>query len=189
MPLNIVFQNGKSVDDSQLNALVLQFNNLEAQLSNLQSTINSISKSQLIVLATKALQQTLDVTGQANIIKELNPRINVGSILNPATGIIKAPVSGTYTVEAKTLISADNARSPRSKITINAGGEPVGISEDTVFSNNPGIVDNYRFTHFSNATIQLNANIPIMVIAQVWGATQARIFADVNTTIKMWLEI
>jgi hypothetical protein len=189
MPLNLVFTNGQLVDAAQLNAIVLQFNTLEGRLAVLEQTVSAISKSQLLVLATKNVQQVLNTMGQNNIISGLNPRINVNSILNAATGIITTPISGTYTIEAKTLVSADVAQSPRSKLTITAGGNPVGVSEDTVFSTNPVNIDNYRYTHFANATIQLNANTPVLAIAQVWGASTGRIFADINTTIKMWLEI
>lgn len=187
MPINITFANGSTVDAAQLNALVAIINQNESKINNLTSTLNAISKSQLLLLANIKLEQTLLTNGSNNIIV-WEPKINFGSILS-INNVITTPSSGTYTIETKTIISADNAVSPRSKLVIYAGGNPVGISEDTTFQESPGSISNYRNSHYANATVQLNSGVPIIVVAQVWGASAGRIFKDINTSIKIWLEI
>jgi hypothetical protein len=188
-PLSITFVNGQTCSAEQLNALVGTINSLISENNSINALLETISKSELLVVASKASLQTFVGNGQLNTITGWTTSLNKGSIFNASTGIATVASTGTYTIVGKTLYSADNATAPRSKLSIFAGGQQAGLSEDTVFQESNSLIQNYRRNHDVSATLNLNASSTILLSAQVWGATQARIFADFNTVIKIYREI
>ncbi|MGL5078591.1 MAG: hypothetical protein ACRDBG_22560, partial [Waterburya sp.] len=156
--LDLLFQNGAAhpVDASQLNAIVTVINELVTELNNVNSLLERISKSELVVLARKNLTMSFPADGQLRNISSWNVQLNKDEIFNSATGITTIKQSGTYTTVVKTLVSGDNVASPRSKLTIYYGGQEKGLDEDTTFQALGTLVQNYRRALEANVTDSIN---------------------------------
>ncbi|MGL5925565.1 hypothetical protein [Chroococcidiopsis sp.] len=187
--LNVSFQDGREAFAADLNAIVTVVNQLVTENTGIKATLDRISKSELMVLATKSTQQNFIGNGNAITLNGWIAQLNKDSIFNPATGVTTIKEAKNYTIIFKTLISADNAASPRSKASIIAGGSEVGISEDTTFQEITTVVQNYRNTQACEATVFLNPNAVILPNVAVWGSTSARVFGDVNTQLKIYREV
>lgn len=187
--LTITFSDGESVPASKMITLVAKVNELVNQANNQTNLLDTISKSELLVVAEKASIQNIPGDGQNNVISGWTTILNKNSIFNAATGVATIPSQGTYTVIAKTLFSINNVMQPRSKIWISVNGVEVGLSEDTVFSEQNLMIGNYRRNHEVNATSQMSPGFPLLLNAQIWGSQNAQIFADNNTVFKLYREI
>lgn len=188
-PLDLTFVDGQTCSAAQLNSIVSRINELIVSANNNSDLLDTITKSELLVLAVKNTTQTFDGDGQSRVITDWTTKLNKNSIFNAATGVATIPTQGTYTILAKTLVSSTNSTAPRSKLTILGNGQTLGISEDTVFQEQANPVQNYRRNHDANATSQMSPSSPVLLSVQVWGSAQASIFGDSNTVIKIYREI
>lgn len=184
--LNLSFQNGQAVDAVQMNAIVTAYNKLNAEHNALQLAYDSLSKSQLLVRAVKSGSLGFAGNGTPTTIAGWTAAKNAGTIFNPTTGLVTIAALADYRITLKTLVSASNAASPRSKLAIVVNGAEAALSEDNVFQEQTTIVQNYRVTHSAEAIVTLSPGAIITPRIQVWGAGGgATIFGDTNTVITV----
>lgn len=178
-----------NVDAAIMNALVGKINELVIAQNANETLLNQIQKSELLVHAIKFTTSLFNADGQAITVTGWTTKLNKDSIFNATSGICTIKLKGTYTTVSKVLVSADNLVSPRSKLVAVCGGEEIDLDEDNSFSTTNQNISNYRVTHSVDGTSQLNPGQTILINCAVWGGTQARIFGNNFTSIKIYREL
>jgi hypothetical protein len=184
--IQTLFQDGQAVNAAQLNAIVNTYNQLCGEFNSLKTAYDSLSKSQVLVRAVKSSQLSFTGNGNPTQITGWTALKNAGNLFNAANGATSIAALGDYRITLKTLVSASNATSPRSKLTILVNGADVGLSEDNTFQEQTAIVQNYRVTHVADALVTLSPGMVVTPRIQVWGAASGGvILGDANTVLTV----
>jgi hypothetical protein len=132
--IDITVQDGVvgSLTAAKISAIVTAYNQLAAEFNNLSTQFNATTKTQSLVIATKASQLNITADGVARGIPGWTAARNVGSVFDAANGILTIAESGTYRIEWKSLITATIANSPRAKQWLSRNGTEIALDEQPI---------------------------------------------------------
>jgi hypothetical protein len=179
--LALSFADGQPVTAAQMNSLISAYNKAAAELNAISSATANITKSQELVRAYKATAQSLSGVnnGQENIISGWTAELNRGSMLNPATGLITIPETGTYKIEARSFVSINNATRVRAKFSIVTAGAELSKSEANSYGN-ASTISNYRQDFYSFAQTTFTQGEIASINMRVWDAVSGNIPTENN---------